>query len=161
MNRVQVGFFSLSASLGPDSDPSYLEWHQLDHMPEQYQIPGLLHGQRWMSSPACRAARVTSGDWGRVDHVVLYLMGEPVEETLDRFMRLGGALRDAGRYPVVLPSVFAGTAAFGGGAAAPAALVSDEVVPWRPNRGIYLVVEDSGADHPYDDRSYDDHPNDA
>ncbi|HET6964217.1 MAG TPA: hypothetical protein VFH58_05550, partial [Acidimicrobiales bacterium] len=47
------------------------------------------------------------------------------------------------------------------GAAAPAALVSDEVVPWRPNRGIYLVVEDSGADHPYDDRSYDDHPNDA
>ena len=34
---------------------AYNEWHQLDHMPEQFPIPGVAHGQRWVCSPACAA----------------------------------------------------------------------------------------------------------
>lgn len=145
MSRAQVGFFSLSGSLGAAADRDYLAWHQLDHMPEQYRLNGMLHGQRWMSTPRCRSARLAGvGDWATVDHVVLYLMGEPVESTLDDFMRLGETLRRAGRYPVVLPSVFAGATRLTATAAAPAALVGAEVVPWRPNRGVFVMVESAG-----------------
>ena len=146
MNRVRAGFLSLSRSLGPDADRSYLEWHQLDHMPEQYQLLGLHHGQRWLSSRACLTSRpIALGAWAEVEHMVLYLMGDPVERTLDDFMQLGSDLRDAGRYPVALPSVFAGAGALVSAAAAPAALVTPEVVPWRPNRGVVLVVAEAGG----------------
>ena len=47
MNRVKVGFFSLTDHSDDGDDRPYLEWHQLDHMPEQYQLPGLVAGQRW------------------------------------------------------------------------------------------------------------------
>ena len=64
MNRVKVGFFSLSGAGGYEEDAgdrAYLAWHQLDHMPEQYQLPGIIHGQRWASDDACHAARSTGG----------------------------------------------------------------------------------------------------
>ena len=74
MNRVKVGFFSLSDRGGSDDDPddrAYLAWHQLDHMPEQYQLPGMIHGQRWVSNRACCAARSTAtGGFEHVHHVV-------------------------------------------------------------------------------------------
>ena len=38
----------------------YLDWHLHDHLPEQHRLPGLRHGQRWVSTPACRAARAAS-----------------------------------------------------------------------------------------------------
>jgi hypothetical protein len=140
-NRVKVGFFSLSEALAPIDDRRYLRWHQLDHMPEQYQLPGLVFGQRWASTPQSRALRlVAAGRWARIDHVVCYLMGDPVESTLDDFAALGRRLAELGRYPVALPSVFAGATRWLAAEAAPPALVSAEVVPFRPNRGIYLIV---------------------
>ena len=51
INKVKVATFSLSASSPDGDDTPYLEWHQLDHMPEQYQIPGLLFAHRWASTP--------------------------------------------------------------------------------------------------------------
>jgi hypothetical protein len=102
VNRVKVGFFSLSDRGESDEDAddgAYLAWHQLDHMPEQYQLPGVVHGQRWVSNEACRAARVAaSGVFEHVHHVVLYLMGDPVEQTLD-FFDLGSRLAQLGRFP--------------------------------------------------------------
>ena len=79
MNRVKVGFFSVSDRGESDDDVddrAYLAWHQLDHMPEQYQLPGIVHGQRWVSNDACRAARLTgSGAFEHVHHVVLFQSG--------------------------------------------------------------------------------------
>ena len=57
MNRVKVGFFSLSHRSPTGDDRPYLQWHQLDHLPEQYQLPGMILGRRWASTPACRSAR--------------------------------------------------------------------------------------------------------
>ena len=89
MNKVKVGFFSLSRRATDGDDRGYLEWHQLDHMPEQYQLPGLVLGQRWASTPACREARAAGVEgWSEVDHVVCYLMGNPVDETIDDFFAL-------------------------------------------------------------------------
>ena len=49
MIRVRAGIFSLTPATPPDDDGSYLRWHLLDHMPEQYQLPGIVHGLRWIA----------------------------------------------------------------------------------------------------------------
>ncbi len=143
MNRVKVGFFSLTKHSTGGDDRPYLEWHQLDHMPEQYQLPGLVAGQRWASTPSCRAVRaVETDDWTLVEHVVCYLMGNPVDETIDEFLTLGRHLAELGRFPHAMPTQYAGALRLLEAHAAPRVLVSDEVVPFRPHRGIYLVVEE-------------------
>jgi hypothetical protein len=151
MNRVKAGFFSLSHHDASGDDRSYLDWHQLDHMPEQYQLPGLVAGQRWASTRACREARVVEvGDWSLVEHVVLYLMGNPLDETIDEFLRLGRHLAELGRFPVSLPSHYRGALRLLEAQAAPRALVSAEVVPFRPHRGVQLIVEELEDDAPQD-----------
>jgi hypothetical protein len=145
VNRVKVGFFSVSDRGESDDDAddrAYLAWHQLDHMPEQYQLAGMVHGQRWVSNDACRATRVAArGVFEHVHHVVLYLMGDPVEQTLDDFFDLGSRLAQLGRFRRDLPRRFLGALRLLEARASPRVLVSAEVVPFRPNRGIYLIVE--------------------
>lgn len=152
MNRVQLGFFSLTRHSELGDDRPYLEWHQLDHMPEQYRLPGLVNGQRWASTPACRAARAAQeGDWAAVEHVVCYLMGDPVEETLDDFFSLGRQLAEMGRFPHRMPNHYKAGLALLEAHAAPGALVGPEVVPFRPNRGVQLVVEEPTGASGWDD----------
>ena len=153
MNRVELGYFSLSGHADGGDDRPYLRWHQLDHMPEQYRLPGLVFGQRWGATAACRAARVSAAEpWSAVEHVVLYLMGEPLDETLDQFLVLGRTLAEMGRFSERLPSCYRGGLRLLETWASPAALISPEVVPFRPNRGVYLIVEEAT-----DRRRYDDH----
>jgi hypothetical protein len=143
MNRVKVGYFSLTRHSTTGEDQSYLEWHQLDHMPEQYQLPGLIVGQRWGSTPACRAARAAeSGDWSLVEHAVCYMMGNPVDETIDEFITLGAHLAELGRFPHRMPSEYRGALRLLEAHVAPRVLVSAEVVPFRPHQGVYLIVEE-------------------
>jgi hypothetical protein len=143
MNRVKVGFFSLSRHSASGDDRPYLEWHQLDHMPEQYQLPGLILGQRWASTPACRAARAAEvDDWSLVEHAVCYLMGNPVDETIDEFLTFGRHLAELGRFSQGLPSQYRGGLRLLEAHASPRALISAEVVPFRPHRGIYLIIEE-------------------
>jgi hypothetical protein len=142
MGRIKVGVFSLSGRSTTGDDAPYLRWHALDHMPEQYQIPGVLHGQRWASTPACRAARAAERErFCEVEHVVQYLFGDPVHQALEDFAELGQRLDILGRFPERLPSVLVGPFHFLEGFGAAPALVSAEVVPFRPNRGVYLIVE--------------------
>jgi hypothetical protein len=141
-NKVKLAAMSLSASSRDGDDAPYLEWHQLDHMPEQYQIPGLLYGQRWASTPECRAARsVQSERFEATNHVVQYLFGEPVAQAVDDWFALGAHLREIGRFPHRLPQVMLGGFDLVAWHAAASALVTPEVVPYRPNRGMYLVIE--------------------
>ena len=80
--------------------PSYLRWHLLDHLPEQYSIPGIRLGTRWRADDRCVALRSgAAAELAPVRHAVCYLMTEPVEETLTAFARLGRRLAEAGRYP--------------------------------------------------------------
>jgi hypothetical protein len=151
LNRVKVGFFSLTHHSQSGDDRPYLRWHQLDHMPEQYQLPGLLLGQRWASTPACRAARGAEVDsWSLVEHVVCYLMGNPVDETIDEFLTLGRHLAEQGRYVEALPSQYRGGLRLLETTAAPRVLVSADVIPFRPHSGIYLIVEEPDTSVPQD-----------
>jgi hypothetical protein len=156
MNKVKVGFFSFTEITDPSEHRSYNEWHQLDHMPEQYPLPGMAFGQRWVSTPACRAARAVDGPLlDAVHYVTLYLMTEPVEETLEAFRSLGGHLRQVGRFHEHRRALLSGPFAVHAIAAAPRVLISAEAVPYRPNRGAYLLVEEGaveeGVPEPADD----------
>ncbi len=143
MNKVRVGFFSFTEITDPSEHRSYNEWHQLDHMPEQYPLPGMAFGQRWVSTPACRAARAVDGPLlSGVHYVTLYLMTEPVDATLEAFHALGGHLRSVGRFHEHRRALLSGPFSVAAAAAAPRVLVSGEAVAFRPNRGIYVVVED-------------------
>jgi hypothetical protein len=143
VNRVKVGFFSLSHPSATGDDRPYLEWHRMDHMPEQYQLPGMILGQRWASTPACREVRAAAvDDWALVEHAVCYLMGNPVDETIDEFLALGRHLAELGRFSESFRSQYRGALRLLEAQAAPRTLVSSEVVPFRPHRGIYLIVEE-------------------
>jgi hypothetical protein len=149
--RVRAGIFSLTPAAPPDDDGSYLRWHLLDHMPEQYQLPGIVHGLRWIADGDYADHRLAAhGPLGEVGNAVHYLVSDPVEETFDDFVALGRTLRDNGRFPVSRSSLQVAGLRLLQWQSAPHALISAEVVPFRPHRGILLIVEE-----PTDGRSND------
>ena len=106
---VTAAVVSMSERHADGRDAAYLEWHMLDHLPEQYRLPGLRSGLRFVSTPECRAARAASvAPFDTVDHIVQYLFTDPVEPALEAFFSLGAALRAAGRMPIALPRVQVG-----------------------------------------------------
>jgi len=146
MAKVSVGFFSFTEVTDPAEHRSYNAWHQLDHMPEQYPLPGVVFGQRWVSTPACRAARAVDGALlAPIHYVTLYLMGEPLDETLREFRALGEELHAAGRFHEHRRSRLSGPFDVTAMAAAPRVLVSAEAVAFRPNLGVYVVVREPDA----------------
>jgi len=144
VNKVRVGFFSFTEITDPSEHRAYNEWHMLDHMPEQFPLDGVAYGQRWVAAPACAAARaVNESPFDAVHYVTLYLMTEPVDRTLREFFELGGDLRARGRFHQHRRSHLSGPFRFLDAGAAPRVLVSPEAVPYRPHRGIYIVVEET------------------
>ncbi len=142
MNKVRCGFFSFT-EIHDGEHRSYNEWHQLDHMPEQFPIPGVAHGQRWVSSPRCRAARLASdGLLDPIHYVTLYLMTEPVQRTLDEFTHLGGELHAKGRWHHHRTSHLNGALMRLHAHASPRVRISAEAVPWRPTRGVFVDVQE-------------------
>jgi hypothetical protein len=144
MNRVRAAFFNFTPPAPAGDDISgYLRWHALDHMPEQYQLPGILHGTRWMADRECREARVAgSGNLAEVGSVVNYLVTEPVQPTHDDFMQLGPRLALMGRFPEHRPSLQLTMPALHRWYSSPRVQISAEVVPFRPHRGVVVVVEE-------------------
>ena len=143
MNKVRVGFFSFTEITDPDEHHSYNEWHQLDHMPEQFPLDGIAYGQRWVSTPACRAARaVSESPLDSIHYMTLYLMTEPLERTLAEFRQLGRDLRAAGRFHMHRRARLSGPFALHDAAVASRVLISVEAVPYRPNLGVYIEVEE-------------------
>ena len=139
---VEFAVLSMSEREPDGLDDEYLDWHLLDHLPEQYRIDGLRLGQRWVATDACRAARaVAVAPYDRVDHLVGYLFGGPVDAALGTFFELGATLNRAGRMPVSLPRVAVTGWQATGRVAAPRVLVGADVVPWRPQRGVYVIIE--------------------
>jgi hypothetical protein len=144
-NDVAMALLSMSARSADGRDAEYLRWHMLDHLPEQYRLATIRSGQRWVSTPSCRAARAASEPpFDEVDHIVQYLFAEPLTEGLDAFFSLGAALHHAGRMPISLPRRHLAAYQPVERWAAPSQLVGADVLPWRPISGVYLVVARGG-----------------
>jgi hypothetical protein len=141
--RVKAAFFSLTPPGPPQDDGSYLRWHLLDHMPEQYQLPGIQFALRYIADGEYLQSRIAAnGHLADVGNVVNYLVGDPVQQTHEDFMELGPRLAEMGRYPDWRPYLQLRMPALLRWYAAAQALVSAEVVPFRPHRGVVLIVEE-------------------
>ncbi|MDG2002856.1 MAG: hypothetical protein P8J20_05940 [Novosphingobium sp.] len=143
LTPVRYVFLSLSAREPDGRDAEYLEWHAMDHRPEQYRLANIRNTLRLVSTPACRAARAASeGDFDRVDHVMNYLFSD---DDLTKFTALGGVLDRNGRMPLRLPSVGYLTGDLAGKVASAHAVAGSDVIPWRPCHGVYLIFEQGQA----------------
>lgn len=139
--KVAAGFFSFT-SVEEGAHRAYNEWHQLDHLPSQYPFPGIVFGQRWAAAAACRAARqVSEPPLDAADYVTLYLMAEPLAATLQDFSDLARELRAVGRFFDRRRAVLSGAFSPQGAAAAERVDIAAEAVPYRPTRGLYVLVE--------------------
>ena len=136
---VTIVFVSMSGRQPQGRDEEYLEWHSLDHRPEQHRLAGLRQSLRLVSTPACRALRAASTThYDAVDHVMSYFFTGP--EALAPFQALSDAI-PAERRPLTLPSVEFGVYDLVGRVAAPDAVSGADVLPWRPALGTFLLLE--------------------
>ena len=137
-------YISLSAREPDGRDAEYIEWHSLDHRPEQHRLPQLRQSLRVVSTPECRNVRaISTPAYNAVDHVMTYLFSGYA--SMPDFIVLGHALGDAGRMPLRLPLVSYLTADLAGKVAATRAVAGAEVIPFRPALGIYLIIEQGHA----------------
>ena len=141
---IGYSFLSMSARDPDGHDAAYLEWHSMDHRPEQYRLPELRASLRLVSTPACRAARAANAaPFDAVDHIRNYQFTS--DACLPGFSALGAALHNGGRMPHRLPSVGFITATMAGKVAAARAVAGADVLPHRPALGVYLIVEHGQA----------------
>lgn len=141
MSEVVAGFFSFTEVTG-GQHRAYNEWHQLDHLPEQLPLDGITFGQRWVCSPRCHAARTATSDLLDATHyVTLYLMTDPLADTLDRFVELARELRVQDRFFEHRRALLSGPFAVEARAVAPPVSMSVEALPHRPARGVHVTVE--------------------
>jgi hypothetical protein len=137
---VNLIFVSMKAREPGGRDRDYIEWHSLDHRPEQYRLAGLRNSLRLVSTPACRGARATSDRrYDAVDHIMTYFFSDP--RALVPFGDLGAALGAGGRMPLLLPNVECAVYELAGKVAADRAVAGADVIPWRPALGVYLLIE--------------------
>ena len=136
-------FFSFPEVTDPRRHRDYNAWHQLDHLPENLALPGVLHGERWVRTPACREVSVDADDALSAAHyVAMYWFREPADASVEEWVALGAATEQQGRRPELAWTERRLTGFFRPvhGAVTPAAGVSVGALPWRPERGILLEV---------------------
>jgi len=141
---ITTVFVSMSARHPDGADGEYLEWHSLDHRPEQHRLAALRSSLRLVSTPACRAARAVSHPHlDAVDHLMTYFFAET--SGFKGFAELSAALHDAGRMPYALPPVERGAYEVRETRAAPRCRIGADVLPWFPASGVYVLVEQGDA----------------
>jgi len=143
MNKVVAAFFSFVEVTDPNEHVSYNEWHMLDHVPENLALPGVCHGQRWVSTPACRAEREAAlPELENVHYIQQYFFTNPIEKTVAEFIDLGAQTTAMGarRFHQYRTANLLGVHQWVKAYVAPEALVHENAIPYRPNRGAYVHV---------------------
>jgi hypothetical protein len=141
---IATVFVSMSARHPDGADADYLQWHSLDHRPEQHRLAAVRSSLRLVSTPACRAARAASDPrLDAVDHVMAYFFAET--SGFKGFADLSTALHDAGRMPYALPPVERGAYEVRERRAASRCRIGADVLPWFPASGVYVLVEQGDA----------------
>jgi hypothetical protein len=145
-NKVKAGFFSFTEVLD-GRHREYNEWHLLDHMPENFKLEGLQWGQRWVATPELIERRFfAKGELAASQYLTLYIITDPLNQALDEFQALGRTLDSLGRFFKLRRSHLSGPFKFVKAYAAPRVLVDADVIPYRPNRGLFVTVEDHAED---------------
>lgn len=136
-------FFSFAEVLDPTRHRDYNAWHQLDHRPENLALPGVQWGERWVRSPDCAAAGIDPvPELAGTHYVNMYWFTEPAAESIREWQRLAERSFQWGRRP---EGAYATRPLMGffmavKGYVAPRVRVSPDALPFRPNRGVHIVV---------------------
>ena len=137
---ITTVFVSMATRHPDGTDAEYLQWHTLDHRPEQHRLSAVRASLRLVSTPACRAARAVRNErFDPIDHVMTYFFSDTAG--LDGFLTLSSALGNAGRKLPLLPPVERGVYEVQSRVAAPRIKAGADVLPWWPARGVYLLLE--------------------
>ena len=84
---ITTAFVSMATRHPDGTDAEYLQWHTLDHRPEQHRLSAVRASLRLVSTPACRAARAVKHErFDSVDHVMTYFFSDTAG--LDGFLAL-------------------------------------------------------------------------
>ncbi|HQV59009.1 MAG TPA: hypothetical protein PKV27_13410 [Ilumatobacteraceae bacterium] len=138
-NKIHSVFVSLTEM--DQIAAQYVHWHQMDHMPEQFRISGLSWGQRFIATPQCLASRaVGEGPIGRCQHLQMYLFDD-LDQVMPDFVALGRDLKAQDRHIANPNAPIQASFDVVATHAAPRVLVHPAAAPFRPNHGIYLIVE--------------------
>ncbi|MDL9979347.1 hypothetical protein [Microbacterium candidum] len=159
---AELAFFSFVELTDPSQHGSYNRWHLFDHRPENLALPGVAWGERWAVTDESRAQPGADPEFAGVDYVAMYWFRPPVEQSVREWDALGEASFQWGRGPII-PGVRRPMLAFFlpvKGYSSASALVSPEVLPYRPNRGVQVTATrfddphalDVHAAHEYEDR---------
>ena len=141
---VTTLFVSMATRHPEGTDADYLQWHSLDHRPEQHRLTSVRASLRLVSTPACRAARAVQHDrFDVVDHVMTYFFSDTAG--LEGFLTLSKALGDADRKLPLLPHIERGVYDVRQKTAAPRIKIGADVLPWWPIRGAYLLLESAAT----------------
>jgi len=143
---VVAGFFSFTEITDQSAHREYNQWHSLDHLPEQMPIPGIVHGQRWVFSPRCKAlSNSAPSEFSNAHYLTLYLMRSPLDVTIDDFFNLASRLHAEDRFFAHRRALASGPLAVVETRSAPRVRVSAAALPFRPNRGVYAIVRTDPA----------------
>jgi hypothetical protein len=150
-STTPMAFFSFVSLTdgGAAEHRAYNEWHQLDHRPENLALPGVAWGDRWRRGPEHRPLGMSSGEYADTDYVAMYWFRDPVKESMRAWDQLGADSFQWGRGPLI-PGVERRMLAFFKpvkGYVSRSALVSPEVIAYRPQRGLWLTVTGQAEPH--------------
>ncbi len=141
---ITTAFVSMATRHPDGTDAEYLQWHTLDHRPEQHRLSAVRASLRLVSTPACRATRAIRHErFDPVDHVMTYFFTDTAG--MDGFLTLSAALGGAERKLPLLPHVERGVYEVQSRAAAAHIKIGAHVLPWWPARGVYLLLESRAA----------------
>lgn len=143
----RLNFFSFVSVPDREERRAYNRWHQLDHLPENRALPGVIWGDRWALTEDCREH--ATGRYRNIDFVAMYWFADPVTDAVDDWTRLGEDSFQWGRGPLI-PGVQRDMLAFFTpvmGYRSSRAIVSTEVLPMRPHTGVHVQVTEFDEAH--------------
>jgi hypothetical protein len=140
---VAKNFISFAEVTEPIGHHVYNEWHHLDHLPENLSLDGVYWGERWVRTPDCQEVS-TVGDpkYAGFQYVNVYWLKEPLDQSMKDWQGLAARALQWGRRPEgkYLSRPFSGWCDPVKGYVADRTLVSPDVLPLRPNRGVHLTI---------------------
>ena len=146
---ARKSFFSFVELTDPSRHYEYNEYHQLDHRPSNLALPGVVWGDRWVRTPANGQASTGTDDRLRAtQYVAMYWFAEPLDRSVPEWQELGERAFQWGRKPdtdwtrrkvgMFVPLK---------GYVADRVRVSEDVLPFRPVRGMHVTVTEIAEPH--------------
>lgn len=137
-----LAFFSFIELSDSSKHRQYNEWHQLDHLPENLALKQVAWGQRWARQGGLRNIGAAVDPYTDVDYAAMYWFRGDPNTAVAEWEELGEETFQKGRGPFI-PGVKRRLLAFFRpveGQVASRIGVGPEVLPYRPNQGVYITL---------------------